>query len=482
MKIIGISLLLLSSFIASKTLASPPLIEALFSSGDRIRGQALKLTQDQDFKNEIPLLARGQKESLHWNSSDFESPLILNPKKLLRLQVINSNVPSFSPYGKHKATVTLTNQSELHGELLSLSPERIQLRTPYAGELSINPSMVQALEISDHDKVILSGEPKLEDWDIISDEEETQAQWSVERHAFSAPKGGTMLRQLELPQRWKMSMQLEWENRFNMIIGFNINNNESDDTLPETGFFAQVNGHRSIRLEKRFFEDGDHKIMPLESAISFQNINALHQGEKGKLEIYADLKKGEYACYLNGIEIFRTLDSNPASKPQGKYIMIQSLKHAPIMRLSQLEVSHWSGKLPSQIDANRLKNEISLSHQSGRMVRLRNGDALKGSIGKIENGLMELQTDIATLQIPINRLAKIDLTSNKKEIPRLYPGDVRAWLKHGGFIVFQLHQISPTSLSGYSQPFGKAQFDLNAFSLIETNIYNDLLHDQPQLP
>ncbi len=55
-------------------------------------------------------------------------------------------------------------------------------------------------------------------------------------------------------------------------------------------------------------------------------------------------------------------------------------------------------------------------------------------------------------------------------------GDVRAWWHDGGHVTFQLKAIDGNSVTGYSQSFGEQKFDLNAFSRIEFNIYNEELN------
>jgi hypothetical protein len=54
---------------------------------------------------------------------------------------------------------------------------------------------------------------------------------------------------------------------------------------------------------------------------------------------------------------------------------------------------------------------------------------------------------------------------------RMEKNDVRCWFHEGGYITVKLKSLDEKTLRGYSQVWGDAEFDINAFSRIEFNIW-----------
>ena len=92
---------------------------------------------------------------------------------------------------------------------------------------------------------------------------------------------------------------------------------------------------------------------------------------------------------------------------------------------------------------------------------------------------MIVNTKHTPIRIPIDKIKSINWR-DKREEPKKYKGDIRAWFHHGGFITLKLTSITENKLSGYSQALGDAIIDLAAFSKIDFNIYNAAANEQRQ--
>ena len=67
----------------------------------------------------------------------------------------------------------------------------------------------------------------------------------------------------------------------------------------------------------------------------------------------------------------------------------------------------------------------------------------------------------------------VKLAKGDYEEPVRKKGDVRAWLADGGRLTFRLNSFGKGSLNGTCQTFGSAKFNLDSFSFLEFNIYDE---------
>ena len=83
-----------------------------------------------------------------------------------------------------------------------------------------------------------------------------------------------------------------------------------------------------------------------------------------------------------------------------------------------------------------------------------------------------LKTRYNDIKLPVSRIKKLALAPAEYDERLLQNGDVRAWFADGNFITFRLESIDEKGkITGTSQHFGTAQFDPDAFTRIEFNIY-----------
>ena len=144
------------------------------------------------------------------------------------------------------------------------------------------------------------------------------------------------------------------------------------------------------------------------------------------------------------------------------------------VRVDDLRVTDWkSDKLPD--DAVN-EDDPELAEEKGPRIHLQNGDILVGQIGEVKDGRLEVITSVTPVRVPLDRMRRVKLTSREDdsyEEPRLMKGDVRAWFEDGSRLTFRLDSLADNKVTGFSQTFGEATFDLDALSRLEFNIYSD---------
>ena len=220
-----------------------------------------------------------------------------------------------------------------------------------------------------------------------------------------------------------------------------------------------------------------------------ESINNLRETQEAVFTIYLDRSKdGTSAIYI-GKDRIGTWTGMDDTKDMGDWLHFVPQQNRP-MNFSNITISQWDGVLPksSDDDAANTENEFGDDLQ-GHKISLANGDVVIGEIKLIENDFVQASTEFGDVRIPLNRMSAIDLADVEmdkegkpvkdedgnvisiKEEPRMWGEDIRAWFHEGGSITIRMATIEGGKIKGSSQVFGEAEFDLNAFSRLEFNIW-----------
>jgi hypothetical protein len=407
-------------------------------------------------------------ERIVWNSDSLVKPTPFFLNKVLDLTLPAKSGENASN-ATHKASVILMNGDTVNGQLASVTDEIIELDTWYAGRLKFNRVMVRSLDISQLEDFIFSGPVGMKGWVPAIE----PASWKFSNTALISEAPGSIAREFDLPDEFTLSFDLAWRGglRFNLTIF-------SDDVTtdnPENGYDI-VFQRRSVHLRKA----GNHNWLGHTS-----NAAELQENEKARIKIQASAKTGNVCFYVNDRIIDVWNDPGIDAQKLGKAIHFTTPDNTPT-RLSRIELSKWDGVIEKMPDP-RVQGNIRIGGfnrmplipdttqadpaSKGRML-LRNGDHLKGEVLAIKDGQITLKTEFAEVQIPVERLQNITLKPVDLEEPKKYNGDVRATFADGSSMVFRLEKVVDGRITGFSQNFGNAEFDMNAFTRIEFDIYN----------
>lgn len=395
------------------------------------------------------------------SAENLAGPGAFRVSSLLDLRLPNTDY--LAPDAGHQAVLTLTNGDTVRGQLSALDDEFVTLESWYGGTLKIRRSMANGLEILRTEKNVYSGPDSLENWTTYGDE----GAWSFENARFASSREGGIAREFDLPRKAHFSFHLSWRESLNFRAMFFAS--EGDNDTPEN-CYDLVCKRRFVYLHKRWAaqnETGNRNIgRPL-------NIPDLAQNEKVRLDLYIDREIGNFTFFVDGEQRQTWTDPNPEVGNMGNWLHIVS-EHDPL-QVTRLEASAWSGDLPE--DSKTEPSDPPLEEE-GQIIRLHNGDDLVGKVGGIQGGVLSLSTKhVDNIQVPVDRMRSIDLSLgiDTREEPIRRKGDIKAWLRDGGHITFQLKSFSDGRITGTSQTFGTAEFDLNAFSRLEFNIYDEEL-------
>lgn len=441
------------------------------SAADSLKGQLLFLNGDTLSADILEI----KPESIKIKHPYFEEESVVNTANILEVRLDNKGgikkAEDQDDEAKDLTTIRIkprykaSNQMDtIKGSLSQNGVDFISIDTDYAGLLKIQKSKILTVDIDTHSSLHYSGPKSLEEWKNNLHNES----WSFKNSAlYSTENSGNIAQEINMPDSLAFSFDLEWKNTAYLAVKF-----FSDDhkmSRPDNYYeFALRNGY--IYITK--FTDGSSRRINEDQRLK-QNNNALRRAltdeKSAHFDIYLDKHKGVIHIFMNGTFQKSYIDPEPTPKKLGKALHLVSGDSSPI-KLTNIRMSQWSGNMPSKNDANafeELKGE-------GQRILLKNGDAIIGKTGKIQGGLMAIETEYGPLKLKIKGMRTIDLSEAPEDAPKMFKGDIKLHYNDGGWIIVKPLSIVGSKLKAYHQAFGESEFNLKAFKRIDLHIYNPL--------
>lgn len=437
---------------------------ALAATASADAPKALVRFANNDVLNGFPETITPQQ--LVWNS-----PLLERPATFLLEKVLDVSLSPTPPadHADHAATVTLTNGDIIRGQLASVSEETIALDTWFAGRMSFKRPMVSGVTIEQRSGFLYRGPSGMDGWKQTAE----PPVWTYNRLAFRASGEGGIARNDLLPEECSVSFDAAWKGdsiRLRVIL---FSDDPSSDN-PNTGYdFSFMRGSVHARNCKT------------QSFLGSTQSQALMETDKVHVEIKASAKSNRVALYINGrlIEVWNDPDAGQGAFARGLHFISGS---ALPLRISDIRIAPWDGVIEQMPEPRPGFNrrfgfpDLNLDEEEAPEMKpepeprmeLANGDTLAGVVNSIKDGVITMKSPLGELKLPVSRLRTVKLKPLEAESARRYNGDVRAWFPDGGSIVFRLESNGEATLTGFSQNFGTATFQVSAFSRIEFNIYS----------
>ena len=342
----------------------------------------------------------------------------------------------------------------IQGELLGFDEEHIHIKTWYAGELSLKRKMMTKIEISGDSHKVVNGVGRMDQWTKVND---TKA-WAIEEKALISNSSGTISREFpNLPKKLKIEFDLTFEYP---TLSLHLFANTGTEINPDTGYRISIQ-----RGPMQFYKRVDARRVPLKVEHFGQRFNFVH-GEAVKIEIYRDAEDGLLALYINGKVICQATDTTPLLDTHWLHF---STRHEQEHVISDFSISTWNGELPKNLDFLEYRRPLP---GEGKRIELQNGDTIIGEATAFEEGKILIKTEYLDVAMPLERLRSFEIPRDSAEEPKLYSEDIRAHFHTGGYVTLKLTDITDTTITGFSQVFGEATFDLLAFSHIVFNLYD----------
>ena len=262
--------------------------------------------------------------------------------------------------------VELTNGDVLAARIRSFDGEDLVVESPFAGEIRIPRELLKTLQLGIHQQeVIYEGPAGLEGWTPNGRDVDS---WSSEDGVLRMAGGGSLSRELKLPQQFVVLFTLEWRNNPNFQFTF------ADPLLPTNSqcdryvFRFAGNG---IEVKRQASEGRrDTTIIPL------YRTSELYPGNRLKVEIRVDRNNSMMQLFLNGEPEGRYNDPVP-NVPTGNGISISSNSGGDgEHELSNIQVLSWN----EESDRHRTEERGDVTMDS---LIERRGDRYSGTLNSI---------------------------------------------------------------------------------------------------
>ena len=433
------------SSLADEDLNSSRKAALLFSNGD-------KLTGSPQFNN-------GENE-LNLQSDYLEQAAKIPLSNLLSIEFEDmasaQNAEIFTRVALHHRNQE-TSGDVLTGQVKELTSDNIILDTWYGGTLTLKRSMVQSLDIISLSAGQYRGPSSLNEWHTSSEGE--LRSWRFNGNELICPGIATesIGKDIGLRKKSQISFDVVAQQRLNFQLQLYANNIEK--LKPSAYYQFQFDNYRATFTTRTSGRDG--------RAMS-QRLNINTTKKNYHFDIYIDRESGITAIHIDGERKCIMQSNNPNPDDLGTGIRFVANPVNPIS-ISNITVYPWSG-IPPEQDVAQASTKPEQAPEDPHNIILLNGDKIPCKVGIIKDDRMIVDTKHTPIRIPINKIRSISL-GDKREEPKKYKGDIRAWFKNGGYVTLRLSSLSAERINGYSQATGDVSMKLSAFSRIDFNIY-----------
>jgi len=355
----------------------------------------------------------------------------------------------------------------LLGELHELTPDSIKLKTWYGDIITLKRAMVKSLKIINNSLGSYFGPNNIHEWSLP----QGKGTWQFQKGSLVSRAKGGVGRDIGLREKAHISFDLKWSAsmRFRMLLYSN------DVTTDQAGAYYDLNFNRNYtflrthgKLSKKVQQRGGGR---------WQQIQLLNDTKAAHFDIFADRKAGTFSVYVDNVRVCLLQSLTPDPEDLGTGLSFIAEEQYPI-QVSGITVTPWNGtSLPNQTQAAGAIKPAAADDKNDESkppphkILLNNGDEVPGTVGKVEDGHMIIETEYTPIQIPLKRIKSLNLGDTGEE-PKKYADDIRAWFHQGGHITLKLSSFKDGKINGYSQAFGDIELDLSAFNRIDFHIYD----------
>lgn len=425
---------------ALNTLAAPHAL--LFRNGDLLTGQLESITPTN---------------GLRWRHADAPAAMQFTPGALAEVHLGAQPAP---PAGSPNfCFVRLTNGDELSGNLTSLNARELVLDTWFAGPLTLPRARVAALRpAGGAPRAIFAGPDGMDGWTHGKGLPgvANAGEWHFLNGAFVAAQSASIARDVKLPPESSMEFDLAWRGTFALAIALYTDSLQPvrlADTAKEPPFCPfyslQVNSYSTQVLLVRQNEP----IRQIGMAI----IPTLQQTNQARIAIKSSREQKSLTLLINGVVAKQWVDPEGFAA-RGTGIRFVHQGQGPL-RLANLRITEWDGRLDEHVAplVANVKDDVA---------RLVNRDSVVGQVIEWKDGKFRLATASGPIEVPIERIAQLDLATERSQPAPLQPGEIRAFFAGRGSLTFALESWTEKAVRVNSTSFGKAEIAPRAFSRI----------------
>ena len=383
---------------------------------------------------------------LAWAAPAAAGPIHFRPDHIDVLRFTHAESVSVAP----SCHLWFGNGDDLYGSLRSLDDQRLDFNTWFGGDMVIPRAAVRAITfLSSNYSVAYEGPYDTGGWVVVNNSPKS---WSFHDGAFVGAGAGLLGRELHLTNSTTVEFDLALNNYFTLEIGVYC---DVTDRLDFNGGSCVVN----LTPQKVSLAQAQNM------GVTLAPLNAPGLAGEGKnrmrVAIECDKSEGTISVFINHVLARTWKDCRFTGGGTGIVFLQRTMFSNATLKLNHLKVSQWEG---------RCEPENAPPPANSDAMNFVNHDRAAGKIQSIRDGKARLALANAVLDIPLERVTRMEFAGS--EVPAETPGpwQVRAHFPGGGSLSFQLEKWNDQAVSGRSALFGALAFQPNAIREMEFNL------------
>ncbi len=325
--------------------------------------------------------------------------------------------------------------------------------------------MVKSLKIISNAPGNYHGPNSIKEWTLTGSDDS----WIFQNGALVSLNSGAIGRDMGLVEKSHVGFDVNWQS----TMSFKLQLYSNDATAKNPEAYYEININRSYAyMTTRGKRKGAGRML---GGGQMKHIKVNREKNDAHFDFYINRKTGSVTIYLDGVQAWILQSQSPDPENLGTGLAFIAETRYPV-QVSGLTVTPWNGTtLPKPKNQVAVKEdeqdekEEPAKQTSPHIIILNNGDEIPGTVGKVQDGRMIIETEYTPIHIPLKRIHSLDLGDLGEE-PIKKQGDIRAWFYNGGHITIRLTDFKNGKISGHSQTCGAVTFDISAFSRIDFQI------------
>ncbi|MBT3294884.1 MAG: hypothetical protein HN919_07615 [Verrucomicrobia bacterium] len=389
---------------------------------------------------------------LRWQHASATAPIDFGLKAIAQVKLAPRETPRRRP---NDARVRLTNDDLLDGQVVQLSDTELTLDTWYSGRVVVQRPMLKSLAPNASVSPDIYRGPT--DFDSWTKHRSARGAWRLKNGALYSSTSYAIGRTIEkMPDMANIQFDAAWVHGYPAFYFAFFTDNL---TSYSGNSYALRISNTSVYFYRYSSNRGSQNMGNVD-------VQELSKSKQATFNILADRKNRAFTLLINGRMVKQWTDSGASPGP-GKGIVFDPDNENP-MKFRNISITQWDGTVPKQGAAPQAESEEDV-------IQFINDDKVSGHLTSIANGAATFKTSYASLDVPLERAVRIDMSSETAERARRNGGDIRAHFagSNAGLVTVGLERIQESTVNGQSENFGPIQMPLAAFALLEFNIYRD---------
>lgn len=400
-----------------------------FFSGDKLQGKLVGIEADG---------------TILWTHPEAKTPLQFLSKNAEKIVL-----PGGGSGGRteHAFTVKLLNGNQFPADIISLDSEKLLVNTWYGGQITVIRKMIDSIVPRQKSSLLYEGPASMEGWVSGRGNRRT---WDFKDGALINSKQGLIGRDLKLPDKAKLDFDMAWTGNLSLLLSLYV---PSVENYSNNCYMLQLNSGY-LYLNRSSNRGGQNNLGQVQ-------IEEMNRKNKAHIALRMNKEQKTIALLMDGALIKQWKDPGEFAGT-GTGICFYAQGQGSI-KISNIEMSDWDGRMDELGSGGTAVFEQDT-------VTMQNKDKVSGKLTKIENKNMVFESSFAKLDIPLDRVGRIDFSGDKKNTEKADARESRIKLVGDGNITLRLEKLTKDKATGASQSLGKLDLKPEAFRQIDFNL------------